>query len=73
MENILRQFYNNQSEREALKAFMVEVLKEIAVEKTFNGESVEGIKEAHELIGKMFDTLEVKYGIIKKVVIQDSK
>lgn len=52
---------------------MVDVLKEITVEKAFDGEDVSGIREARALVEKVFDKLEEKYGIIEKKEIPNSK
>lgn len=71
--NPLNVFYQNETQREAVKEFMVDTLKQIAVEKTFNGESVEGIMEAHDLIERSFNRLEELYGIIKPPVISNSR
>lgn len=59
--------------REAVKDFQIQCLKDLAVNKTFEGEDVKGIKEARELVDKMFDTLDQMYGIIKPVNKIDSR
>lgn len=61
--NNLRNFYNNENERESVKEFMIECLKEMAHERAFAGESVAGISEARELVEKMFDKLEQMFRI----------
>ncbi len=73
MNPTLRNFYNNQNERETVKLFMVEVLKEIAVEKAFDGEDVIGIQEAKNLIDVMFNKLEDLYGEVKEPIISNSR
>lgn len=73
MDSLLRTFYGNEHERDAVKAFMVETLGEIAKERAFNGEETGGIQEAKECIDKMFETLEERYGIIKPPTIRNSK
>lgn len=65
MNRLLAQFYEQEGIRKAVEEFMVETLKEYAVEKTFEGESVGGIKEAREVVEKMFDKLDTIYGKIK--------
>jgi hypothetical protein len=65
MNKLLAQFYEQESIRKAVEEFMVDTLKEMAVDKTFDGEDVTGIKEARELIVKMFDRLDSMYGKIK--------
>jgi len=62
---LLKQFYEFQGQREAVKEFMINCLKELAIEKTFNGHDTTGIKEARDTINKMFDKLEEDYGIIE--------
>lgn len=73
MNNILRTFYNNEVEREAVRGFMVETLGQIAIERAFGGEATQGIQEARECINKMFDKLEELYDIIKAPVIINSR
>jgi len=63
----LKAFHDNENQREAVKDFMVECLKEMAVDKTFNGEETTGIKESRELINKTFDKLAELYGKIKTI------
>lgn len=60
--NPLNSFYNNQSEREGVKAFLIESLKELAVERAFEGKSVVGIAEAKEAIDGAFNKLEEMWG-----------
>lgn len=66
--NILQNFYGNEAQREAVKAYMIETLAELAVERTFEGKDVGGIKDAKECVDKMFDKLEVTYGKVKQAV-----
>ena len=54
----LKALQNNSIQRESLKDFMIETLKEIAVTKAFAGESVLGIPEARLLIDKLFVELD---------------
>jgi len=61
----LKLFYDNIQEREAVKAFLIDCLKELAVEKTFDGEDVSGIKEARQNIERAFDRLDEMYGKIE--------
>lgn len=69
----LRTFYNNETQREALKEFMVETIREIAADKAIDGQDTSGIKEGRECIEQTFDKLEKKYGIIKERIIQNPK
>lgn len=54
----LKDFQNDVSKREAVKAFMVETLKEMTVQKVMLGEPTAGLKEAFELVAKLFDKLD---------------
>lgn len=71
--NPLKTFYDNFAEREAVKEFLIDSLKDLAVERAFEGKGVVGIAEANDTILKAFDLLEEKYGIISKDVIPNSK
>lgn len=73
MNPTLRNFYTNENEREAVKAYLIESLKEIAIEKSFAGESVVGIPEARQMVDKMFDNLKVAYGKIEEPKIISSR
>ena len=70
---ILQQFYENEVMREAVRELIVESLKEVAVEKAFNGESTTGIVDAKASIDKAFETMREVYGIIKEPNIQSSR
>jgi hypothetical protein len=52
---------------------MIEVLKELAVDKTFNGKETSGIKDARDCIEKAFDKLGEMFGIIEKSIISNSR
>ena len=69
----LRIFYENEVMREDVRAYMVDTLKEIAVERTFNGEETKGIKDAHELIDRMFDRLDQEYGKIQVITQSNAR
>lgn len=73
MSKILYTFWHNQIERETVKAFLLETLAKIAVEKTFAGESVNGIADAKKLIDKAFDELETTYATIETPKHQSSR
>jgi hypothetical protein len=73
MNEILRQFYNTEAMRETVKAFMIEVLKERAVDKVFNKKAIAGVYEARQTIDDAFDKLEELYGVKDKPVITNSK
>ena len=71
--NPLENFYRNTFERDAVKEFMIDTLKEITVEKAFEGFPVDGIQDCRELIDTMFNKLDDIYGIIKEKPISNSK
>jgi len=73
MSLLLKQFNTNESEKEAVKVFLIETLGVMAIEKTFNGETTTGIKDARELIDKMFDKLDELYPITKEPVEINSR
>lgn len=73
MNQLLKRFYDNEGEREAVKAFQLAVLGEIAVEKAFDGKPTSGIQEARECVEKMFDRLAEQYGKIEPAVINNSR
>lgn len=58
----LKYFYDNEAEREELKAFMIECLEAMTIERVFNNKSINGIMDARELIDTMFNKLEEIYG-----------
>lgn len=59
--NPLQLFYQNETQREAVRVFMIDVLREMAADQAFNGESTTGIKEANECVEKTFDKLQALY------------
>jgi hypothetical protein len=61
MDNILRQFYNNETTREGVKGFLIDNLKQIAIDRTFDNKDIGGIADAKECIDKAFDKLEELY------------
>jgi len=73
MNATLQQFYDNEGQREAVKVFMVETLKEMTVELAFEGKSVVGIPETSKLIDRTFDRLEELYGKIEKPIINNPR
>ncbi|MBP6045259.1 hypothetical protein KA525_03875 [Candidatus Woesebacteria bacterium] len=71
--DLLGNFYRDSATRETLREFMLQTLGDIAIEKTFNGQDVSGIKEAKELVDRIFDKLEDAYGKIEKPIISNSR
>jgi len=58
----LKNFYTNSVEREAVKQFLFETLREMAVKRVFEKQTVSGIYEANKVIERVFDRLEELYG-----------
>jgi hypothetical protein len=73
MNLILKQFYENENGREAVKQFMIEQLREMAVERVFDKKAIAGIYETRKLIDKMFDKLAEQYGIVEEPIISNSR
>ena len=71
--NPLQQFQLNETLREAVKSFMIETLKELAVERVMAQKDVEGIYEAQEVIDNTFNKLEELYAEKKKTVVESSR
>lgn len=59
--NPLQQFYLNKSQKDAVYAFMVEVLEQRVIESVFSGKTVDGVYEARQTIDAMFSKLEELY------------
>lgn len=73
MNQILKNFYSNEHQRETVKQFQLEVLSEMAVDAVFAGEDVKGFADAKKLIEKSFDKLNDMYGKIEGDIISNSK
>lgn len=58
----LRRFYENETGREAVKAFQMECLNDLAVDRVMKKEDTNGIADAKEIIENMFIKLEGEYG-----------
>lgn len=71
--NPLVTFYNNEHEREAVKAFLITQLGNLAIERAFDGDDVVGIKEARDTIVRSFDRLDEMYGKKDKSIISNSR
>jgi hypothetical protein len=71
--NPLQQFQLNEILREAVKAFMIEQLREMAVERVFDKKAISGIYEARKVVDATFDKLEELYAEKKKPLIESSR
>lgn len=72
MDN-LKLFYENEKQRETVKLFMQEQLRELAADMAIEGESVTGIPETNRLITRMFDKLDEMYGRIEVITEHNSR
>jgi hypothetical protein len=61
MPNSLKDFFLNEVMRNDVKTYLIDFLKEQAIEKTFNKENTEHIAEAKEVLDKAFENLEVLF------------
>lgn len=71
--NPLHQFYTDIHTREAVKAFMLSQLQEMAVDAVFAKEDISGIYEAKELVEKSFSRLRELYEPKQKPVIDSPR
>lgn len=71
--NPLHKFYLDQESFQAVKTYVIEHLKELAVNKALNGDSTTGIKEAHIAINNAFDSIEEEYSPEKKKNLTSSE
>lgn len=71
--NPLQLFYNNEVEREAVKTFLIAVLRENAADKALSGEDTKGFQDAKECVEKAFDTLGKLYATIKTPKVNNSR
>ena len=67
MTNFLNQFYNDEHTREAVKAFFLEQLDKLALEKVYSGKETTGIKDAKETIERAFIELKELYSQEKPI------
>jgi hypothetical protein len=73
MDNILKQFYENSPQRDAVQAFMIEQLREMAVERVFDKKAISGIYEARKVVDIAFDKLEELYAVKKPSLPESSR
>lgn len=73
MNNHLKTFYDNELQREAVKEFMIECVKELAISKAFNGESTQHIADCKHVVENTFIKLKEIYGEKPKSSISSSR
>lgn len=71
--NPLQTFYNNEVEREAVRAFFVLALRELAADLALDGKPTTGISEAKLAVEKAFDKLDEEFSKPSKVDISNSR
>lgn len=71
--NPLQTFYINTPEKEAVQAFLLAQLREMAADMALDGEDVSGIKDAADLVTRTFDKLDELYGKIEEAKEQNSR
>lgn len=71
--NPLALFYRNESERDAVKAFLISCLGELAVERTFDKKDVSGIADAKDVIESAFNKLEEQFAEKKPPLASNSR
>lgn len=54
----LKEIQEDSKKRGALKDFMLETLEEMAVQKVKAGEPVDGVREAFQLVDRLFEKLD---------------
>ncbi len=69
----LQTFYTNTPEKEAVQAFLMAQLREMAADMAIDGDDVSGIKDAATLVTRTFDKLDELYGKIDTVKEQNSR
>lgn len=62
MNNALKNFYENEPQREAVRAFLIACLEEEAVERVMNRKDTNSLADANEVINKTFIKLKEAYG-----------
>lgn len=71
--NPLKVFYENETEREAVREFMTETLRTLAADRAMEGKPTSGILEARECIDMAFDKMAELYGTVKPANITNSR
>ncbi len=59
--------------REAMRQFLIDQMREMAIDRVFTKQSTAGIYECRKVIDKTFDKLEEIYGKIDEAVIDDPR
>lgn len=73
MNNTLKTFYDNETQREAVKEFMLECLNEEAVNRVMKREDTKSLADAREVVLQTFIKLKEIYGEKPKPSISSSR
>lgn len=71
--NALHRFFQDKEIHDGVKTFLLEHLKQVAVDKAFEGSDTTGIKEAKLAIDNAFNQLEKEFGEKKKIEVNSSE
>lgn len=69
----LKTFHDNENQREAVKDFILDYLKELAVERVMNREDTSSLADAKEVVEQSFIKLKELYGLKPKPIIPNSR
>ena len=70
---LLPKFYADFQLKQEVHDYLLSYLKQVAIEKAFNGDTTDGIKEAKECIDSAFRNLESMYGEKKQKKPQSNR
>ena len=73
MRALLKRFYENENEREAVKAFLIECLEELAIERVMKKENTDAIADAKEIIERSFTRLKEEFEETPKATPHSSR
>ena len=73
MRALLKRFYENENEREAVKAFLIECLEELAIERVMKKENTDAIADAKEVIENSFTRLKEEFEETPKTTPHSSR
>lgn len=73
MDTLLKNFYKDKHTREAVHAFLLDMLNQEAVERVLSRKEVSGLADAKEVITKAFSTLKDTYEPKPEKKVQSSR
>lgn len=72
-QSALRTFYENETEREAVKEFLIECLEEVAVKRVMSRENTTSLADAKDVVEETFIKLSELFGKKPKPNVQSSR